>query len=227
MSTLREKIEAFSKNKKVLSLIFVSCLLCLFFFSTIGFFSKTKIIDIGKLKEDITIKDSGHYILTGYSDQHTVSVISGNAVITMKNLNIDVSAHENLCAFKVGNSTAVKIILEGENTLKSGDFCAGLQTQETSFLEIARESTGKLYAQGGKFGAGIGSGASTESLNTYVPGIGTGQYFGIISLLGGHIKAVGGKNNYSIGGDCSENDKIIINGATVSADTICHFPTAQ
>ena len=224
MDILKEKIEIFSKNQKALILTFAGLLLCMVAFSLIGLCSTTKTIDVGKLEGDLTIKDSGHYVLTGSSNQHSVNVVSGNATITLKDLSINVSAHENLCAFRIGNSTSARIILEGENILRSGDFCAGLQTQETSFLEIAKESTGNLYVQGGKYGAGIGSGASTESLNTYAPGIGTGQYFGIISLLGGNIEAVGGAHNYSIGGDCSENDKIIINGATVSADTICHMP---
>ncbi len=73
------------------------------------------------------------------------------------------------------------IELEGENTLNSGYFRAGLEKSNTGSLTItdANDDSGSLTATGGRYGAGIGGGSQGNGSN--------------ITISGGTVTATGGE----------------------------------
>ena len=98
----------------------------------------------------------------------------------------------------------VSIELNGDNTLKSGKGHAGLEKKNGGKLTIADEDkNGKLTAEGGKYGAGIGGGDQ---------GAGSG-----ITITGGEIKATGGQYGAGIGGGKGDGSDITISGGEVNA----------
>ena len=98
----------------------------------------------------------------------------------------------------------VGIELDGENALKSGKGHAGLEKKNGGKLTIADEDkNGKLTAEGGKYGAGIGGGDQ---------GAGSG-----ITITGGEIKATGGQYGAGIGGGKGDGSDITISGGEVKA----------
>ncbi len=113
-----------------------------------------------------------------------------NADITLKNLNIDVSAAADTAAFRIedGSSGNVKVtIADGSNnSLKSGEHCAGMQKKDGSGTLTINGNTGILETTGGHWGAGIG--AYNRFGNA-----------GNIIINGGNIIANGGNNAAGIG----------------------------
>ena len=82
-----------------------------------------------------------------------------DTTVTIKDVNIDVSEKGQSAMFVQGKGdTTLK--LEGNNTLKSGQSCAGLEKDDehsTGKLTITAEDTSSsLNAYGGHGGAGIG-----------------------------------------------------------------------
>ena len=130
-----------------------------------------------------------------------------SANITLDNVNIDVSGTGRASAFKIADDSTgnVTITLEdgSENTLKSGNECAGLQKNGTSgSLEI--KGTGKLTATGGPSGAGIGGGLWRSACP--------------ITISGGIVNANAGENAAGIGGGAhASGANITIDGGTVTA----------
>ncbi len=128
----------------------------------------------------LTVNSATPLTISGTSITDRIEVASGvNANITLSGVNIDVSSTENAAAFMIDDDSSgnVTVTLVGENTLKSGENCAGLQKNGgTGTLTI--KGTGSLTAEGGNKAAGIGGG---------VNGSGTG-----ICITGGTIKAKGG-----------------------------------
>ena len=159
------------------------------------------------LKETkITIKNVDPSVST--TDRIVVeSDVSAN--ITLAGVNIDVSGIDKTPAFKIADDSTrnVTIILVGDNTLKSGSSCAGLQKNDTGTLTITGE--GSLSATGGSWGAGIGGGDNGSGSN--------------IIISGGTIYAKGGSSGAGIGGGCKgSGEHITISGGTVNAtsDTV-------
>lgn len=110
---------------------------------------------------NVTISADGTYRIYGSTDTNTVTVAAGvSADITLDNVTIDVSGTDNACAFKIEDDSTgeVTIDLVGENTLKSGAYCAGLQ-KSSNVAGIGRliikstSGTGTLIATGGSGGA--------------------------------------------------------------------------
>ncbi len=158
--------------------------------------------------EAVTIADvcgsgcSGHTI-TGASDANTIAVAGGDHDITLQSVNIDVSERYRTAAFSIAAGATVNLTLNGENTLKSGTFCAGLQVPNGATLVIAENSTGSLNATGGVYGAGIGGGDGGG---------------GTITINGGTITATGGGLGAGIGGGyMGAGGEITISGGTVDA----------
>ncbi|WP_411676823.1 beta strand repeat-containing protein [Caproicibacter sp.] len=163
---------------------------------------------------------TGGYVITqdGNGDvQHTITIKSGTQDITVENININVSGTSNACAFSIEKGAAVYLTLEGNNTLKSGDYCAGLQvpgdaiapadTTKNASLTVTDASTGSLNATGGRYGAGIGGGYGGR----------TGGAGGAITVTGGTVTATG---NYGAGIGGGYNDAggtITVTGGTVTA----------
>ncbi|MDK7191676.1 bacterial Ig-like domain-containing protein [Bifidobacterium sp. UMB1197] len=198
----------------------------------------------------VNITQSGTYTIkgTGHATSNTISVTGSNikAKIILKNVNIDVSNQDEQQAFLAKNNDQsnvhLTIILEGTNSLKSGDHRAGLtwnNSDNNSTLEI--EGDGSLTATGGWSGAGIGGGYGGSSENIKITGgtvTATGGTFGAgigggggdsgknIKITGGTVTATGGWAGAGIGGgDADSGRNITITGGTVKASSISVTPT--
>ena len=160
-----------------------------------------------------------------------------DTTVTIKDVNIDVSEKGQSAMFVQGKGdTTLK--LEGNNTLKSGQSCAGLEKDDehsTGKLTITAEDTSSsLNAYGGHGGAGIGGGNQRSTLNLEIAngkihavggvlgaGIGGGiNGNGEVSISGGEVTAQGGNLAAGIGGSASGSGKVTIKNGEVTAKTI-------
>lgn len=170
---------------------------------------------------------------TGAPTTNTIVVAKDkSANVTLKNVNIDVSGTDNACAFKIEDDSKgdVTVTLEGDNTLKSGKGCAGLQKNgDVNSGTLTINGNGSLSAFGAGYsgaslvggtgkggGAGIGGGSHGIGANIiissgdiyakggeYGAGIGGGDYANgelNIKITGGTITAQGGEDGAGIGG---------------------------
>ena len=145
-------------------------------------------------------------VITGSSTGNTVTINAEKdqtANVTLSGVNIDVRDKGKAAVSTTGEGN-VSIELNGDNTLKSGKGHAGLEKKNGGKLTIADEDkNGKLTAEGGKYGAGIGGGDQ---------GAGSG-----ITITGGEIKATGGQYGAGIGGGKGDGSDITISGGEVNA----------
>ena len=145
-------------------------------------------------------------VITGSSTENTLTIKAESgqtANVTLSGANIDVSG-KGKAAVSTNGEGNVSIELNGDNTLKSGKGHAGLEKKNGGKLTIADEDkNGKLTAEGGKYGAGIGGGDQ---------GAGSG-----ITITGGEIKATGGQYGAGIGGGKGDGSDITISGGEVNA----------
>ena len=138
--------------------------------------------------------------ITGSSNEHNVTL--DGATVTIKDLEIDASKTGKAAISTSGN---VKIELNGNNKLKSGDLHAGLEKTDDGTLTIKDDKgdKGSLEAVGGQSGAGIGGGYQQDGSNITIAG-------GDITAKGGNGAAgIGGGNSYNKGGNA---DNITITG---------------
>ena len=172
-------------------------------------------------------------IIIGNSATNTVSIVAEKdqtANVTLSGANIDGSTKGNAAVSTTGEGN-VSIELDGDSTLKSGFCHAGLEKNNGGSLTIADEDkNGKLTAEGGGYGAGIGGGYNGTGSDITISGgevnaTGGGAYgAGIgggwggsgsdITISGGEVKATGGVNSAGIGGGLQGKGKDI----TVSGD---------
>ena len=158
-----------------------------------------------------------------------------DTTVTIKDVNIDVSEKGQSAMFVQGKGdTTLK--LEGNNTLKSGQSCAGLEKDDehsTGKLTITAEDTSSSFnAYGGHGGAGIGGGNQRSTLNLEIAngkihavggllgaGIGGGGFGGNgeVSISGGDVTAHGGHTAAGIGGGFRGSGDVTILGGTVTA----------
>ena len=169
------------------------------------------------------VKDEGDTIITGTSNQNTVTIDTseGNVDVTFDDLNIDATSRgykdptdTGKAAVSVTGSGDTNIELDGSNTLKSGSKHAGLEHNKTDTsgkltIQDDNDEAGSLDATGGRGGAGIGGGMNKD---------------GQATITGGTITANGGKLASGIGGGAgSRIGKIIgsgdveITGGTITA----------
>ena len=145
-------------------------------------------------------------VITGSSTENTVTINAEKdqtANVTLSGANIDGSNTVKAAVSTTGEGN-VSIELDGDSTLKSGKGHAGLEKKNGGKLTIADEDkNGKLTAEGGKYGAGIGGGDQ---------GAGSG-----ITITGGEIKATGGQYGAGIGGGKGDGSDITISGGEVNA----------
>ena len=151
------------------------------------------------------VKDEGDTVITGKSDEHTVTIDTsgGNVDVTFDDLKIDVSGKAEVdgsgdspvdagkAAVTVRGDHDATIELDGKNELKSGSYNAGLEKNEheaegTLTIKDDKGKDGSLTAEGGD-GGGAGIGGGKES---------TGSS---ITIRGGTIEAVGGSSAAGIG----------------------------
>lgn len=159
-----------------------------------------------------------------------------DTTVTIKDVNIDVSGKGRSAMFVQGKGdTTLK--LEGNNTLKSGQYCAGLEKDDdvsTGKLTITAEDTSSsLNAYGGHSGAGIGGGNQRSTSNLEIAngkihavgglfgaGIGGGiNGNGEVSISGGEVTAQGGNLAAGIGGGAQGSGKVTIKNGKVTAKT--------
>lgn len=167
--------------------------------------------------------------------KNTITVVSGEHNITLKNVNIDVSNEakegEIPCAFAITGGE-VTLTLEGENTLHSGGVFATSPSEGIGYAglwvkkgaELVIQGDGQLTATGGcgiennkktNGGAGIGGSNIGESAEGAM---------GNITINSGTIIASGaqmsGRTGAGIGwavGDRDSKSVITINGGTITA----------
>ena len=204
------------KKKKI-----VSTLLALLLFASLPVSALAAEWDIGK--GDITVNagsggqtvtqgggaavpDSAP-VITGISKENnvTINAESGQtASVTLSGVNIDVRDKGKAAVSTTGEGN-VSIELNGGSTLRSGYEHAGLEKNNGGSLTIGDENKdGKLTAEGGKYGAGIGGGNKGNGDN--------------ITISGGEVKATGGNYGAGIGGGYEgEGSNIAITGGEVEA----------
>ena len=160
-----------------------------------------------------------------------------DTTVTLKDVNIDLS-EEGMSAMFVQGEGDTTLKLEGNNTLKSGQSCAGLEKDDehsTGKLTITAEDTSSsLNAYGGHGGAGIGGGNQRSTLNLEIAngkihavggllgaGIGGGGFGGNgeVSISGGEVTAQGGNFAAGIGGGAQGSGKVTIKNGKVTAKT--------
>ena len=151
------------------------------------------------------VKDEGDTVITGKSDEHTVTIDTskGDVDVTFDDLKIDVSGKAEVdgsgdspvdagkAAVTVQGDHDATIELDGDNELKSGGYNAGLEkngheAEGTLTIKDDKGKDGSLTAEGGD-GGGAGIGGGKES---------TGSS---ITIRGGTIEAVGGSSAAGIG----------------------------
>ena len=129
-----------------------------------------------------------------------------DTTVTIKDVNIDVVRGYN-AAMEVRGAGDTTLKLEGDNTLRGGQSCAGLEKDDelsTGKLTITAEDTSSsLNAYGGNGGAGIGGGNQKSTSN--------------LEIANGKIYAEGGDHAAGIGGGCGGNGEVTISGGEVDA----------
>ena len=183
---------------------------------------------------NIIINTAGTYTVIGSTTSNSITVnpgITGDVNLTLNNVNINVSSTHNKAALSVGANSTLNLTLTGNNTLRSGNFCAGVQVPQNATLVITQQSSGSLVTTGGTDGAGIGGnyggsggtitihGGIISATGNYGAGIGGGLNGsgGTITINGGIITATGNDGAGIGGGDGGSGGTISIHGGTVTA----------
>ena len=166
----------------------------------------------GSTKQEVTHKentktDSNPTITSkGVPTDNTITIkaeAGTTANVTIKDTNISTGG---TAAIKTDGKGNVHLNVEGTNNVTSGFRHAGVEKSNEGNLTIGSESgNGKLTANGGKYGAGIGGGS-----------FGSGND---ITITGGEVTANGGTNSAGIGGgDAGSGNDITITGGEVTAN---------
>ena len=200
------------KGKKI-----VSTLLVLLLLASLPVSAHAATWDIGK--GDITVNaESGGQtvrqgggaavpdsapVITGTSKENNVTINADSgqtASVTLSGANIDVSGAGKAAVSTTGEGS-VSIELDGDSTLKSGNHHAGLEKHNGGSLTIADEDeNGKLTAEGGSDGAGIGGGFKGNGNN--------------IAITGGEVNATSNSCGAGIGGGGGgDGSDITVSGA--------------
>ena len=145
--------------------------------------------------------------------QNIITIINNytqkDTTVTIKDVNINVSS-DGKAAMAVQGKGNTTLKLEGNNTLESGRFHAGLEKGDghsTGKLTITAEDTSSsLNAQGGDYAAGIGGEYQQNNNST-----------SNLEIANGKIHAVGGMAGAGIGGGFMGNGEVSISGGEVTA----------
>ena len=194
----------------------------------------------GSTQQDVshkgTTKADSNPIITskGQPTDNTITIKADDgttANVTIKDTNISTGS----AAIKTEGKGNVNLNVEGTNTVSSGNKHAGVEKSNGGNLTIGSESgEGKLTANGGEYGAGIGGGDAQSGNDItitggeiiangggYGAGIGGGWYGNgsDITISGGEVTANGGRFAAGIGGGWSGNGSdITISGGEVTAN---------
>ena len=167
----------------------------------------------GSTQQNVTHKENtkpdSNPIITskGVPTNKTITINAGagtTANVTIKDTNIGASF--GTPAVKTEGKGDVNLNVEGNNTVHSSATNAGVEKANDGNLTIGSESgSGKLTANGGSFGAGIGGGSECNVSN--------------ITITGGKITAKGGYQAAGIGGGSQgSGSNIIISSGEVTAN---------
>ena len=170
-----------------------------------------KIVDISN---DISVDAGESWLIngTGTKEDHSIT-IANNSKVTLNGINITkgINCTDNATIILADNSTNSVTAPDEKAGIKIGDAAT-----ETLTIDAETEGTGKLTAQGGKYGAGIGTGGAEEVVLSG----------GNIVINGGTVTATGGDYGAGIGTGRASNNvttatitcgDITINGGTVTA----------
>lgn len=170
-----------------------------------------------------------------------------DTTVTIRDVNIDASGEWNP-AMAVQGKGDTTLKLEGNNTLRSGLNCAGLEKDDefsTGKLTITAEDTSSsLNAYGGNFAAGIGGGLYQSTSNLEIAngkihaegrmggaGIGGGiggngvGGNGEVTISGGEVTAQGGMSAAAIGGGHhGSGDVTILDGKVTTTLANNNYP---
>ena len=92
----------------------------------------------------LTVLSEAGLTISGNTTRDKIVIADGvTADVTLQNVSIDVGGTDYACAFKVAESAACNLTLNGMNTLKSGWYKAGLQVSDGAVLVIMEGSTGR------------------------------------------------------------------------------------
>lgn len=179
---------------------------------------------------------------------HIIKIINNytekDTTVTIENVNIDVSEYYDKAAMEVQGAGNTTLKLEGDNTLRGGQSCAGLEKDDelsTGKLTITSEDpSASLKAHGGFYGAGIGGGVNQSASKLEIAngkihavggvsgaGIGGGGVMvgnpdknnGEVTISGGEVTAQGGFGAAGIGGGNFGSGKVTIKNGKVTAKT--------
>ena len=160
-----------------------------------------------KVTHKDTTKDDSNPTITskGQPTGNTITIQAGDgttANVTIKDANIKTDE----AAIKTEGKGNVNLNVEGTNTVSSGDKHAGVEKANDGNLTIGSENgEGKLTANGGHGGAGIGGGIRGDGND--------------ITITGGEITANGGAEAAGIGGGVlGSGSDITITGGEVTAN---------
>ena len=160
-----------------------------------------------EVKHNNTTKDDSNPTITsnGKETGNTITIQAGDgttANVTIKDANIKTDE----AAIKTEGKGNVNLNVEGTNTVSSGDKHAGVEKANDGNLTIGSENgEGKLTANGGHGGAGIGGGIRGDGND--------------ITITGGEITANGGAEAAGIGGGVlGSGSDITITGGEVTAN---------
>ena len=148
------------------------------------------------------VRDEGDTIITGTSNQNTVTIDTseGNVDVTFGNLNIDASSG-NEAAVSVTGKGDTNIELDGDNHLTGGNGRSGISSSGS--LTISGGENDSLTAQGGSGTDGSGGSGITS--------------LGSLTISGGTVNAAGGSGKD--GGDGIWSGGVTISsGSTVTAN---------
>ena len=154
-------------------------------------------------KTVITQKDSS---TTTTSNTITIEAAEGQtAEVTLSGVNIDVSS-ESKAALSTSDKGDVTVKLYGSNTLKSGNYHAGLEKNNSGKLTISGTDVVKdvLNATGGLWSAGIGGNDANKNVSN-------------ITISCCKINATGEFAAGIGGGNYGSGSNIIISDSTVTA----------
>ena len=140
-------------------------------------------------------------VIMGSSTDNTLTINAEKdqtASVTLSGVNIDVSGKGKAAVSTTGEGN-VSIELDGDSTLKSGEKHAGLEKNNGGRLTIAdQDKNGKLTAEGGLNGAGIGGGNNGDGSD--------------ITISGGEVNATSNGCGAGIGGGGGDGSDITVSG---------------
>ena len=151
------------------------------------------------------VKDEGDTIITGTSNQNTVTIEAENkgdkVEVTLKDVNINVGSDSGSALTSNGDVT---LTLKGDNSLTGGNGGSGISSNGSLTI-----SGGTVTATGGDSTSSVGSGGS-----------GIYSVSGDVTISGGTVNANGGdgKNGSGGGSGIDSSGGVTVSGGTVTAN---------